>query len=589
MRDGVKIAADVYYDGRMEATKKRPTIVMGTRYSRAFLTKWPFQYILGTKFQFKQTSIINPMVERGYVVLFFDVRGTGSSFGFKKHDISYEEEMDTLDITKWIVAQRWSNGVIGTFGASYDGAIAEAFATHNHKNAKADGRSIKAYVTMFSPFDYYRDLTYPGGMLNTGLMHTWGAFTRSLELNEPVNNKVIRSKVKNYLFNGAFAGPPLILNDNENADEVRSKIISEHQKNWDPRVGLFEANVVDKPISWLTGPNNTLNEWSQRLWKNQHEAKTPIMIVASWYDASFCRGAFKRFMTSQTNYKRMIIGPWTHGGDQNASPYARTRKAHFDFTQELVSFFDFHMRGHHDDTNMHYYDEEHPNSVALIRYFTVGDEAWKETSTWPPKDTTMTPVYLMDQQKLTFFEPILNDEKVDFVDQLVPDYNQGVGKNTRWNVVLQQEFSSLRYDLTKILIKQSKMLRYVLPGTSSGYEITGNAHLSLTLSLDDGQDGCLFAYLFSRHESGAMKYITEGHLRLSHGAIHASTLADDSVHHVDTYHDNASSTAIMEHVFTEKDKLTIQPNSPLQVTILFEPISFYVKPHHDIVLAITGW
>ena len=59
---------------------------------------------------------------RGYAVVVVDVRGTGASFGTRDCFRSPKERDDFHEIADWIVAQPWSDGVIGSTGISYLGA-----------------------------------------------------------------------------------------------------------------------------------------------------------------------------------------------------------------------------------------------------------------------------------------------------------------------------------------------------------------------------------------------------------------------------------------------------------------------------------
>src|SRR6201988_2112005 len=50
------------------------------------------------------------LAERGYAVVQYDVRGTGSSAGFSTDIYSPEERQDGYDMIAWIAAQDWCSG-----------------------------------------------------------------------------------------------------------------------------------------------------------------------------------------------------------------------------------------------------------------------------------------------------------------------------------------------------------------------------------------------------------------------------------------------------------------------------------------------
>ena len=60
-------------------------------------------------------------VARGYAVVLQDVRGRYASDG--RFDPYRQEGADGYDTIEWAASQPWSNGVVGTFGLSYPGAV----------------------------------------------------------------------------------------------------------------------------------------------------------------------------------------------------------------------------------------------------------------------------------------------------------------------------------------------------------------------------------------------------------------------------------------------------------------------------------
>jgi putative CocE/NonD family hydrolase len=103
MRDGVELSADVYRpcgDGR------HPAILMRTPY----LKTGDAQLKTGRYF-----------AERGYALVWMDVRGRGDSGGVF---VPYRNDgRDGYDAIEWCAAQPWSDGNVGTMGGSYLGRI----------------------------------------------------------------------------------------------------------------------------------------------------------------------------------------------------------------------------------------------------------------------------------------------------------------------------------------------------------------------------------------------------------------------------------------------------------------------------------
>jgi putative CocE/NonD family hydrolase len=99
MRDGVKLAADIYLpakDGH-PGDNKFPVILVRTPYNKE-----------------DAAPIANSFVPHGYVVVLQDVRGRYKSEG-RWHPL-IDDPDDGFDTAKWIGSQPWCDGGIGTMG-----------------------------------------------------------------------------------------------------------------------------------------------------------------------------------------------------------------------------------------------------------------------------------------------------------------------------------------------------------------------------------------------------------------------------------------------------------------------------------------
>ena len=107
MRDGVKLSADVYLP---RAEGRYPTLLIRTPYNKADARTDIPSYAFKTYY-----------AERGYALVFQDVRGRGDSegeFGFFHADIE-----DGFDSVEWAARQPWSNGEVCMIGVSYLGTV----------------------------------------------------------------------------------------------------------------------------------------------------------------------------------------------------------------------------------------------------------------------------------------------------------------------------------------------------------------------------------------------------------------------------------------------------------------------------------
>src|SRR4249919_1675340 len=120
MRDGVKLAADIYRPTQngQPIDSKFPVILMRTPYNKD-----------------DAAPIVNSFVPHGYVVVLQDVRGRYKSEGHWYPII--DDPNDGFDTAKWIGSQPWCDGGIGTMGSSYAGATQHALAIGNAPYVKA--------------------------------------------------------------------------------------------------------------------------------------------------------------------------------------------------------------------------------------------------------------------------------------------------------------------------------------------------------------------------------------------------------------------------------------------------------------------
>ncbi len=96
---------------------------------------------------------------RGYAGVRVDIRGTGESDGIIKDEYEKQEQLDGLEILKWLAQQPWCTGAVGMRGISWGGFNSLQIAALNPPE-------LKAIVTHGSTDDRYTDdAHYIGGSL----------------------------------------------------------------------------------------------------------------------------------------------------------------------------------------------------------------------------------------------------------------------------------------------------------------------------------------------------------------------------------------------------------------------------------------
>jgi putative CocE/NonD family hydrolase len=124
MRNGTRLATDIYLPAKNgeSVEGKFPTLLGMTPYDKTDLSSGALP-----KPEF--------FAKRGYAVARQDVRGR---FGSEGEFYPYVNEgRDGYDTVEWIAKQPWSNGLVGTTGASYSGAVQDALAREKSPHLKA--------------------------------------------------------------------------------------------------------------------------------------------------------------------------------------------------------------------------------------------------------------------------------------------------------------------------------------------------------------------------------------------------------------------------------------------------------------------
>lgn len=175
MRDGVKIAIDLYLPEGLKPGDKLPCVVLSTRYWRSIQFKPSANASRnGLREQGIAGELKRMLVTRGYAWVEVDARGSGASFGNRVWDLDPLEVADGAEIADWIVKQPWSSGKIGTAGSSYTGGTAFRFLVNRHP-------AVKAAVVMNAEFDNFVDNLLPGGIPHTWWHDDWGRYTADLD------------------------------------------------------------------------------------------------------------------------------------------------------------------------------------------------------------------------------------------------------------------------------------------------------------------------------------------------------------------------------------------------------------------------
>lgn len=528
MRDGVKIAVDVYLPENMPDGDRLPAILSQTRYWRNIDLRWPVSAFISLPEE------IERIVESGYALVRLDARGSGASFGDRQSPWSQDEVRDGHEIVDWIIRQPWSNGKVGSAGGSYEGTTAEFLLTTRHP-------AVLAIAPMFSLFDVYTDVAFPGGIHLSWFTEIWQRGTRAMDLNRP----------QDALWWAPLATRGVMPVDADPGRVLLRQAVRMHEKNYlvhdEARQLEFRDDVSSGGLS--------MDRFSPHAFIEQlRQAGKPIYSNSGWFDGGYAHAAIKRWLTVRNPGSRLVLGAWDHGGDDHFRPFESPVPTQFDHIGELLRFFDFYLKNK--DTGI---AQDPP-----VHYYTMVEDAWKSADTWPPP-AKPTPYYLGASRTLA---PVMPGNEASF-DEYKVDLTAGTGDRARWNA-LAVEIAVNYPDRAR---EDKKLLCYTSAPLENDVEVTGHPLVALFMS-SDTPDGEVFVYLEDVDELGRISYVTEGMLRIVH-----RQLSDQPPPY---------RTPTPFRTFLRRDAQPLRPGEIAEITFDLHPVSYLFSQGHGIRIAIAG-
>jgi predicted acyl esterase len=320
MSDGYVLDADIHFPAALGDTSKPapgkfPSLLVQTVYNKN-----------------QQNPADDYLVERGYVDVVVDVRGTGSSDG-GYDSYSPATQRDSYELVEWIARQPWSSGNVGLHGES-------AYAINQLLTAAKQPPHLRAMFPVVPEGDLYRT-NFPGGYLTS---------LSSFAL----------------LDGGNGAAPPnFVGSDPARAQrEMGAKpggLLSQATNVAGLAVG--DSHTYDGPGSWSTSPLTRIEH---------HLIKTPTFFAGGWYDALSQADVPKMFhaMQAQGVPVKMVMGPWYHTTAGSGLP-----QDGLDTLDELqLRWFDHYVKGVADRSL---------GSLGPVIYQRLGEGRYHTAPSWP--------------------------------------------------------------------------------------------------------------------------------------------------------------------------------------------------------------
>jgi len=454
MRDGVKLSSNIF---RPAGTRERFPVIV---------TRSPYQTAIG--FQKRLSDEAKFYAQRGYVYILQDCRGKNDSEG--EYHPFFDDPIDGFDTLLWCNHQEWSNGIIGTIGASYR-------AWNQWGTAALHPPGLRAMISIVALPDPVLNVPFQNGALVLW-MSEWLAGVEG--------KKNTDTSVYDYL--EYFHHLPLATLDRKFGRQ--SKI----WKNW-----------IDHP--------SADEYWKKSFYMDKYDQiDVPALHISGWYDddvigthINYTKMREKAPSEKARKNQKLIIGPWPHRVNltRRLGPIDFGDTSIIDLQGIKLAWFDYWLKGI-------------PTGIVdepRISIFVMGKNEWRKAEDWPLPGTSYRKYFLHSEggANTSFGNGILSpdlpksDEKKEDAysyDPLDPCPNIYDLSITPAEAPYDQRPIELRNDV----------LVYSTPTLASDIEVSGPVQVVL-YTATSATDTDFWAQLTDVFPDGFSMHLTEGIIR----------------------------------------------------------------------------
>lgn len=464
MRDGVGLAVDVL---RPAEGERLPTVLTQGRYWRSFLARGQ----RGGPSDRVPPSAHHPsteaLVAAGFAVVNADVRGTGASEGAWPIPWSADERADAADLVEWIVRQPWSDGRVVAAGLSYEGTTAVLAAASGHP-------AVVGAVARGFEWEVYEDIVAPGGVVNEGFLREWSTSCADLDRGTPPR-----------LFGWwrfLLKGPRPLDDDPDGAALAALQAARRGPTVWESARALADA---DAPFG-VSGTSLAAVSLAA-LPALRGPGCAPLQLWGSWMDGTTARTVL-RMWEAVPAVREAWIGAWSHTGEEGASLGVRGRP---DPTLDaqvrtMLDFLRARVAGA-------------PLAERRLHYYTMGEDRWHTTATWPPEGLTPR-AWCLDATGALVDPPAATGTRLG-----TPDPRATTGRSNRWHTQNARPMSMPDRPERRLLVWRTEPL-------SDAWELTGEPELAISLTASYDRPA-VFAYLDVALPDGRVRHLTEAQVR----------------------------------------------------------------------------
>ena len=506
MRDGIVLSADVY---RPDEPGRYPVIVTQTPYNKITA--------LGSA---------NPyLVERGYVHLVVDVRGTGGSQG-TWDSFGPAEQADGPEVVEWARTQPWSDGSVGLYGPSY-------MAINQLMTAAQHPEGLKAIFPIVPMSDTYRDIVFSGGQTNVSFIPLWLGLVTGTGLVPPAY---------------ALSGDPedLVRGVTTLASHVAGAV-------------NFQASTVANGIIGgdiaFDGPFHRMRSTVELL----DRIDVPAFVVGGHHDL-FQRGEPLIYERLKRNVEaRLLMGPWHHLTGSQGEGLPESGLPPLD--QIALRWFDNYLKGI--DTGI--------AQIPKVTQYAYGAEAYETQADWPDPRLRPTRRYLRANSELADEPPSGAEPPEQFVQQ--PLSGVCTQSTNQWSAGLTEQVPCT--DDNRFNEAFGGGVTYTTTPMTEDLKLSGPILANLWVSTT-ARDAVVSVRVTDVAPDGTSKELTGGWLA---GSFRATDPRRARVVH----------GQLMQpwHPFTRESVLPVPPGEPIELPVEVFPVHAVIPQGHRLRVAVN--
>ncbi|MCB0705819.1 MAG: CocE/NonD family hydrolase [Saprospiraceae bacterium] len=467
MRDGVRLCTDIY---RPKTDKPVPVIFSKTPYN---FNSWGDGELRTRTFERALEA-----VSRGYAYVVQNERGRYFSEG--EWDILGLPVTDGYDALTWMAEQSWCNGKVGTLGCSSTAEWQMSLAAMDHPAHVAMvpqgfGAGVGVVGDFYEQGNWYRGgaeqmlfISWLYSVQNDRIRPTFPADATQEELIRASRSFDLASERPKVDWSEAFWHLP----------------VQDLIKSVDGPIGIYEKMIRRKPNdpAWFEGA----------LYHDYMPFGVPSFWFASWYDVStgpnlalfnHIRNSTPDPEVAENQY--LLIAPvlhcaYTRSTENTIVGERSVGDARFNHDELVFAWFDFWLKG--DQT-------QSPDQMPRVKYYTMGQNIWQESDTWPPANTKMKPMYLnsvsganslFGDGTLSWTNPAVKKDRADVFtyDPMNPVMSYGGNVCCTGNAIEGGSFDQ------RAMETRQDILVYTSDVLTEGLEVSGFIETTLYVSSD---------------------------------------------------------------------------------------------------------